>query len=250
MNSYTIFTLFPSLIEEYIQTNAPLKRGVEKKIIDIKTINFRDYAQDHYKKVDDTIYGGSAGLLLKADVIVRAVEAHLKPHTKVFLLDPKGEVYNQDMAKELSEYQDIFLLCGRYEGFDARVKSILKARSVSVGDFVLTGGELGALSILDSTARLHKGVCLSYDSVLNESFMNGLLESDQYTKPYEVLGKKVPDVLISGHHKKIKDWEEKNSLINTIKTRPELFKLLNLESIELDLLRKVIKEMSYGNEYR
>ncbi|HOJ50059.1 MAG TPA: tRNA (guanosine(37)-N1)-methyltransferase TrmD [Spirochaetota bacterium] len=242
MVCYKVLTLFPNLINEYINSNAPLKRGIEKGIIKIKVINFREYSDDKHKKVDDEIYGDGAGMLLKCQPIIDAVRGNSGPETKIIITDPRGKVFNNKIAKELSKEKEIMIICGRYEGFDERINMILKPERISLGDFILTNGEIVALSIIDSSIRFIEGVLDSYESTFEESF-NPLLEYDQYTRPREYKGLKVPEALISGDHKKIKEFRLKSALKNTIKNRPDLLKSLNLDISNLKIAKEIIKEI-------
>jgi len=244
MICYKVLTLFPRVIEEYINNNAPIKRGIENNLIDIKVINYRDYSSDKHKKVDDEIYGDGCGMLIKCQPVIDAVRANASNNAKIIITDPRGKVFNKKIAEELSKEKEIVIICGRYEGFDERISDILKPEKISLGDFILTGGEIVALSIIDASSRFINGVLDSYESLLEESF-NNLLEYDHYTRPREYMGLCVPEVLFSGDHKKINEFRLKSSLKNTIKNRPDLLKSLNLNGQTLTMAKEIIKEIYY-----
>ena len=200
-------------------------RAKEKELIEINLINIRDFSKDKHKKVDDTPYGGGAGMIMMPDVVYDAYSAITdKENAKVIYLSPQGKVLNQNKVKELSQENHLILLCGHYEGIDQRVLDEIVDEEISIGDYVLTGGELPAMVLIDSVSRYVKGV-LKEESVAEESFSNNkLLEYPQYTRPEEFRGKKVPEVLISGHHQNIKKWREEKALEVTKKKRPDLLK--------------------------
>ena len=200
-------------------------RAKEKELIEINLINIRDFSKDKHNKVDDTPYGGGAGMIMMPDVVYDAYSAITdKENAKVIYLSPQGKVLNQNKVKELSQENHLILLCGHYEGIDQRVLDEIVDEEISIGDYVLTGGELPAMVLIDSVSRYVKGV-LKEESVAEESFSNNkLLEYPQYTRPEEFRGKKVPEVLISGHHQNIKKWREEKALEVTKKKRPDLLK--------------------------
>ena len=200
-------------------------RAKEKELIEINLINIRDFSKDKHNKVDDTPYGGGAGMIMMPDVVYDAYSSITdKENAKVIYLSPQGKVLNQNKVKELSQENHLILLCGHYEGIDQRVLDEIVDEEISIGDYVLTGGELPAMVLIDSVSRYVKGV-LKEESVAEESFSNNkLLEYPQYTRPEEFRGKKVPEVLISGHHQNIKKWREEKALEVTKKKRPDLLK--------------------------
>ena len=218
---FSVLTLFPDMF-------SPLKesiigKAIEDKKIELNLINIRDFSKDKHKKVDDTPYGGGAGMVMKADVVYDAYE-HIKDESaKVIFLSPQGKTLNQNKVKELATEEHIILLCGHYEGIDKRVIDEIVDEEISIGDYVLTGGELPAMVLIDSVSRYVEGV-LSKDSIKEESFTNNLLEYPQYTRPEIFHGIKVPEVLLSGHHENIKKWREEQSLKNTLQKRPNLLK--------------------------
>lgn len=234
-----ILTLFPELFNDFMNTSI-LKKGIENKIIEINTINIRDFSLDKHKKVDDYTYGGGPGMVMTPQPIYDAFKSIEKTHSKTpcIYLSPQGELFNQDMAFELSKYPHIIFLCGHYEGIDQRVIDKIVTHEVSIGDYILTGGELPSMVMIDTISRLLPGVLGNVSSAHEDSFSNGLLEFPQYTRPYEFMSEKVPDILISGDHKKIHQWRRIKSLIKTKKKRPDLYKKYKLKKEEKELLIK------------
>ena len=220
---FDVLTLFPEMFEALDESI--IGRAKEKELIEINLINIRDFSKDKHKKVDDTPYGGGAGMVMMPDVVYDAYSSVTdKENAKVIYLSPQGKVLNQEKVKELSKEKHLILLCGHYEGIDQRVLDEIVDEEISIGDYVLTGGELPAMVLIDSVSRYVKGV-LKEESVAEESFSNNkLLEYPQYTRPEEFRGKKVPEVLISGHHENIKKWREEKALEVTKKKRPDLLK--------------------------
>jgi len=222
---YDVITLFPEIIESYCSSSIT-KRGIEQGIIEVKTHNPREYSKDKHKRVDDTPYGGGDGMVLACQPIFDCYNSIEKEDSFEFImLTPQGEKFNQNIAVELSKKEQIILLCGHYEGFDERIRIGLKPREISIGDFVLTGGELGALILIDSISRnlenyLGKDKCAHEDSF--SLGLDGLLEYPHYTKPREYMGLKVPEVLLNGNHKEIEEFRKKESLERTKKRRPDL----------------------------
>ena len=216
-----ILTLFPSMVEGFL-TESIIKRAISANLVKINVVNFRDYSPLNNKQVDDTPYGGGAGMLIRCEPIFECLD-HLKTKdSHVILLSPEGPTYKQKKAQELTKYKHLILICGHYEGFDERIKTIVD-EIISVGDFVLTGGEIPACAIVDSVVRLLPGV-INSDSLESESFTNNLLAYPQYTKPSEYRGLKVPDILISGNHQKIAEYRHNEQLAKTKKLRPDLLK--------------------------
>ena len=220
MIKFSILTLFPEMFD--ILNSSIIGRGIEKKIIDIETVNIRDFSKNKHKKVDDTPYGGGAGMVMMPDVVYDAYKSVKTDEAKVIYLSPQGKTLNQEKVKELAKEKHIILLCGHYEGIDQRVLDEIVDEEISIGDYVLTGGEIPAMVLIDSVSRYVEGV-LNRESIEEESFSNGnLLEYPQYTRPEEFLGKKVPEVLLSGHHENIEKWRKEKSLEITKKKRPDL----------------------------
>ena len=218
-----VFTLYPEIFP------GPLSKGLygkalSKKIWDLKIINIRDSAEDKHKKVDDTPFGGGSGMLLKADTLAKSIDHNKNPQDRIFYLSPKGKKFDQKLAKELSQEKSISLICGHFEGVDERVLSTRNIEEISIGDFILSGGESAAFVVLDSILRLLPGVLGNELSKVNESFENGLLEYPQFTKPQIWEEKSVPEVLLSGDHSKIKDWRLAQSEAITRVRRPDLWK--------------------------
>ena len=219
---FDVVTLFPEMITENCSFSI-LKRAVDSNVIRVNTINPRDYTENKHKKVDDTPYGGGAGMVLMPQPYVDAYESIKKEEKSItIMLTPQGEVFNNKICEELKNYNQIILLCGHYEGFDERIREIIKPREISIGDFVLTGGELPALCLIDSISRKIDGTLGKIESADNDSFENGLLEYPQYTKPREYRGLKVPEVLLNGNHREIEEFRYKKSLERTKNKRPDL----------------------------
>jgi len=217
-----IFTLYPELFP------GPLNKGLYGKALsnniwNIKTINIRDYASDKHKTVDDTPFGGGSGMLIKPDVLAKSLDQNIKSNEKIYYLTPKGKLFKQKLAKDLSKEKTINLICGHFEGVDQRVIDTRGIEELSIGDYILSGGEAAAFVVLDSVLRLIPGVVGNDQSISEESFENGLLEYPQYTKPQIWEEKSVPDVLLSGDHAKIKDWRLSQSEAITRDRRPDLW---------------------------
>ena len=223
---FKIFTLYPEFFP------GPFKDGLygkalEKKIWDLKIVNIREYANDKHKTVDDTPYGGGSGMLLKPDVIASALDKNTSEDEKIFYLSPRGKVFNQNSAKDLSKEKKVNVICGHFEGIDQRVLDHRKIEEISIGDFVLSGGETASYVFLDAILRLIPGVIGNENSKNEESFENGLLEYPQYTKPQIWEKISVPNVLLSGDHRKIKDWRLSQSEAITRVRRPDLWQKYN-----------------------
>ena len=225
-----IVTIFP----EYFQS--PLNCGIlriatEKNIAEITLVNLRDFSDDSYRTVDDYPFGGGPGMILKPEPIFKAVESVKQTNSFIVLLSPQGRQFNQEIAKELSSKKHMILICGRYKGVDERVSEHLVNDEISIGDYVLSGGEAAALVILESTIRLMEGAVSDKESVDTDSFMSGLLDAPYYTRPAEFRGYRVPEVLISGHHKKVKEWRQEQALKLTKEKRPDLYKKYTTETL-------------------
>lgn len=224
--NYHVMTLFPEMIEAAMNTSI-LGKAIEKGIITLDTINIRDYTLDKHNKVDDYTYGGGAGMLMQAQPIYDCHKALLEKINskcvKTVYVTPQGRVFDQKTAQELAEADDIIFLCGHYEGIDERVLEEVVTDYISIGDYVLTGGELPAMVMMDCISRLVPGVLSNEESAQTESFDDGLLEYPQYTRPEVWNGKKVPDVLMSGHHANIEKWRHEQSLRRTQERRPDLY---------------------------
>ncbi len=216
-----ILTLFPKMYDGFLNESI-IKRAIDKNLVSINIKNIRDYTNDKHKHVDDTPYGGGAGMVLKCEPIFNAVNSIKTDKSKIILLTPEGKKYNQKLAYDLSKEEDLILICGHYEGFDERIKSIVDLE-ISIGDYILTGGEIPSMVITDSVTRLLDGV-IEKESHLNDSFNNDLLDYPDYTKPRDFNGLKVPDVLLSGDHKKIDEWRHNEAYKKTKEKRPDLLK--------------------------
>lgn len=216
-----ILTLFPEMFDSL--NYSILKRAKQNNLFEIQVTNIRDFSKDIHKKCDDYPYGGGAGMVMMAQPIVDAYNSVKTSNSKVIFTSPRGKVFNQNLAKQLSKEKHLIILCGHYEGVDERALEILGAEEISIGDYVLTGGELPAMVMVDSIVRNIEGV-INSQSLDEESFSNGLLEYPQYTRPEVFEGKKVPEVLLSGHHKNIELWRNEQSKIITKNNRPDLLK--------------------------
>lgn len=218
---FDVLTLFPEMFEP-LKTSV-IGKAVEKERIDINLINIRDFSEDKHKKVDDTPYGGGAGMVMKPDVVYKAYQSLQKEKAKVIYMSPQGKTLNQQMVERLSKENHLIILCGHYEGIDQRVLDKIVDEEISIGDYVLTGGEIPAMVLIDSVSRYVEGV-LKQDSIQEESFSDGLLEYPQYTRPEIFEGESVPEILLSGHHEKIERWRKEKSVEITKRKRPDLLK--------------------------
>ena len=221
---FDVITLFPDMILDYCSQSI-IGRAIESRIIYINTVNPRDYTEDKHKKVDDTTYGGGAGMVLMAQPYVDAYESVPKfEKTKTIMLSPQGQPLNDKKVNELAQYEQLILLCGHYEGFDERIRDIIQPEEISIGDFVLTGGELPALCLIDSVSRKVDGTLGKIESAEDDSFSNGLLEYPHYTRPREYRGFKVPEVLLNGNHAEIEKYRYEQQIERTKNRRPDLYK--------------------------
>lgn len=221
---FDVVTLFPELIYNYCNSSI-VGRAQRQEIVSVNTINPRNFTYDNHKTVDDTPYGGGAGMVLKCEPFFEAMESiAISNNCQPILLTPQGKPYNQKIALELTKSDQIILVCGHYEGFDERIRTNFNLMEISIGDFVLTGGELGALSIIDSVTRLIPGSLGKEESFYYDTFSDDLLEYPHYTRPYDFRGMKVPEVLLSGNHKEIAKWRRIQSVKRTYEKRPDLFK--------------------------
>ena len=221
---FDVITLFPDMILDYCSQSI-IGRAIESQIIYINTVNPREYTEDKHKKVDDTPYGGGAGMVLMAQPYVDAYESVQKfEKTKTIMLSPQGQPLNDKKVNELAQYEQLILLCGHYEGFDERIRDIIQPEEISIGDFVLTGGELPALCLIDSVSRKVDGTLGKIESAEDDSFSNGLLEYPHYTRPREYRGFKVPEVLLNGNHAEIEKYRYEQQIERTKSRRPDLYK--------------------------
>lgn len=236
---FDVLTLFPEMFETL--NKSILGKAQEKNLIKINLINIRDFSKDKHKKVDDTPYGGGAGMIMRADIIYNAYQSVKTPKTKLIYLTPQGKTLNQKKVEELSKEEHLALLCGHYEGIDQRVIDKIVDEEISIGDYVLTGGEIPAMVLIDSVSRYIEGV-IKNDSTKEESFSQGLLEYPQYTRPEIFEGEKVPEILLSGHHQKIDKWRKEQSIRITLKKRPDMIKKYNFSKEEKKFLEKLIEK--------
>ena len=248
---FHILTLFPEMVENGLQTSI-LGRAIQKGLIGIHAVNIRDYTQDKHNKVDDYPYGGGAGMLMQAQPIYDAWKAVAKPAegkkpVRVLFMSPQGKTFSQEMAKELAQEEELIFLCGHYEGIDERVIEEIVTDPVSIGDYVLTGGELPAMVMIDAISRMVPGVLKNEDSGVTESFQENLLEYPQYTRPEVWEGKKVPDILLSGHHANVEKWRREQSIIRTLKNRPELLEDAVLSKKEQKFLDELLRQQELEN---
>ncbi len=218
---FDVLTLFPEMFDTLNQSI--IGKAKEKELIDINLINIRDFSKDKHKKVDDTPYGGGAGMVIKPDVVYDAYKSIENKDAKVIYMSPQGKILNQKKVEDLSKQKHLIILCGHYEGIDQRVLDKIVDEEISIGDYVLTGGEIPAMVLIDSISRYVEGV-ISQESIEEESFSNGLLEYPQYTRPEVFQGEKVPEILLSGHHENIEKWRKDKSIEITKKKRPDLLK--------------------------
>lgn len=249
-----VLTLFPEMFSGFLQASI-LGKAIQRGLVDIRLVNYREFAQNKHGTVDDTPYGGGQGMVLKIEPIYYAL-AHLLgfpperdavrkllPSTRVILLCPQGETYTQAKAEELAAAQRLILICGHYEGYDERIRQHLITDEISLGDFILTGGEVAAMALIDSVVRLCPGVVGNPASLAEESFVSGLLEYPHYTRPAVFQGWSVPEVLLSGNHAQIERWRRKESLRRTLERRPDLLEKRALSSLEQMLLAEIRQEM-------
>jgi tRNA (guanine37-N1)-methyltransferase len=234
-----VLTLFPEVFPGVFELGI-MKRAIDKKLVSIGVHNIRDYTHDKHHTTDDYPYGGGAGMVLKPEPIFEAVEyIDKKEGTPIILLSPQGRLFTQDVARELAEHRQLILICGHYEGVDERVREHLASDEISIGDYVLSGGELAAMVVMESVFRLVPGVLGSEESPLDDSHVGGLLEYPQYTRPPEYRGWAVPEVLLSGNHAQIKSWRRQQAIRRTLEQRPELLNKAELSSEEERLVERL-----------
>ena len=242
--NYHVLTLFPEMIENGMNTSIT-GRAITKGLLSLEAINIRDFAFNKHQKVDDYPYGGGAGMLMQAEPVYLSYESiaeRIGRKPRVIFLTPQGKTFNQDMAKEFALEEDLVFLCGHYEGIDERVLEEIVTDYVSIGDYVLTGGELPAMVMMDSISRMVTGVLNNQESGETESFSGNLLEYPQYSRPEEWHGKKVPEVLLSGHHANVDKWRREQSIIRTAKWRPDLLPKADLTNKEWNEVRRLRKQ--------
>ncbi len=247
---FTVLTIFPEMFDPF-WAHGIIRKAIEEKKILTSTINIRDYAQDRHQVTDDRPYGGGSGMVMKPEPLAGAIRdaAQRIPEAKTVLLTPQGRVFDQRMAQELASSDGLVLVCGRYEGVDERVCHDLVDYEISIGDYVLTGGELAAMIIIDAVTRLIPGVLGGEQAAEKDSFANGLLEHAHYTRPRIFEGSQVPEVLLSGHHQEIEKWRLESSLMRTLLKRSDLLQKKDLDRQEIEILNKwqrVIKKLIEG----
>lgn len=244
---YTILTLFPNIINEYISSGI-LKKAIDKGTISVDIIDLRNFGKTKRRNTDDTVYGGGVGMVISVDVLDNALQSiDIDNNTCVIYTTPKGKTIDQNLSKELkTKYKHIVIICGHYEGIDERIFKLYNILEVSIGEYILTGGELAALVILDSTARLVENV-LKKDAIEDESFENNLLEEPKYTKPTGYKGLKVPEILISGDHKKVDEYRLNEKIYETYKKRPDLLRKYIKENNNELKVKEIINEKEGGN---
>jgi len=252
-------TIFPRMFDPLLGEGV-IARGVKQGLIDVRVWDLREFATDKHRSTDDEAYGGGPGMVMLAEPVLRAVDkirdegggmrdekeevipqpSSLIPH--LVMTSPKGRVFNQTVAHELREKEWIVFLCGRYEGFDERIREILQPDEISIGDYVVSGGELPAMLMADAVGRLVEGVVGNADSVVADSFYDGILDHPHYTRPEEIRGQRVPDILLSGHHENIRKWRKEQALRETVRKRPDLLKTADLDDEARDILRRIENE--------
>ncbi|MDF1527169.1 MAG: tRNA (guanosine(37)-N1)-methyltransferase TrmD [bacterium] len=236
--NFHVLTIFPGIITS-AASGSILGKALEKRVISLNAIDIRDYATNKHNTVDDYPYGGGPGMVMKLEPIYGAVQSLSLPEgSPLLLLTPQGERFDHAMARDLASHSDLALLCGRYEGIDDRVRDLIPVREVSLGDFILTGGEFAALAIIDAVARFIPGVLGDGESATDESFADGLLEYPQYTRPPEFMGQQVPDILLSGDHGRVARWRREQSLLRTLQKRPDLLETADLTEEDQKFLEK------------
>lgn len=242
--NFHVLTLFPEMIMNGLETSI-LGRAAAKGIVSFEAVNIRDYTLERHGKVDDYPYGGGAGMVMQAEPIYRAYEALVEKIGKkprVIYMTPQGKTFNQNIAEDLAKEEDLVFLCGHYEGVDERVLEMIATDYLSAGDYVLTGGELPAMMMIDCISRLVPGVLNNNVSAEFETFHDNLLEYPQYTRPEVFMGKKVPDILLSGHHANVEEWRREQSIIRTLKNRPELLEDAVLSKKEQKFLDELLRQ--------
>ena len=242
--NFHVLTLFPEMIMNGLETSI-LGRAAAKGIVTFEAVNIRDYTLERHGKVDDYPYGGGAGMVMQAEPIYRAYEALVEKIGKkprVIYMTPQGKTFNQNIAEDLAKEEDLVFLCGHYEGVDERVLEMIATDYLSAGDYVLTGGELPAMMMIDCISRLVPGVLNNNVSAEFETFHDNLLEYPQYTRPEVFMGKKVPDILLSGHHANVEKWRREQSIIRTLKNRPELLEDAALSKKEQKFLDELLRQ--------
>lgn len=242
--NFTVLTIFPEMFSALL-VGGIVKRAIEGEYISVEPINIRDFAKDRHRTVDDRPYGGGCGMVMKPEPAAEAIRQARKKHPESYtlLLTPQGRRFDQQVAQELAGCSGLILVCGRYEGIDERVREHLVDDELSIGDYVLTGGELAAMVVIDAVSRLIPGTLGSEDSAQEDSFSTGLLEHPQYTRPRSFEGADVPDVLLSGNHGAVKEWRRQASLVRTMLNRPDLLMDQPLTRSDMEFMKKLQKDI-------
>jgi tRNA (guanine37-N1)-methyltransferase len=234
-------TIFPRMFDAFLAEGV-IARGIKSGALDVRIWDLRDYATDRHRSTDDEAYGGGPGMVMLAEPVLRCVEDLGGGNFQLLMTSPQGRIFDHTTALELSTKPWLVFLCGRYEGFDERIREILRPEEVSIGDFVASGGELPAMLMADAVGRLVDGVVGNAESVSGDSFFNGLLDYPHYTRPEDVRGLKVPDILLSGHHENIRKWRKEQALRATLAKRPDLLKNIELDPESREILRRIENE--------
>ena len=232
-------TIFPRMFDPFLAEGV-IARGIKQGLIEVRVWDLREFASDKHRSTDDEAYGGGPGMVMLAEPVLRAVDSIGGGH--IVMASPKGRRFDQKIAQELREKNWIVFLSGRYEGFDERVRELLDPDEISIGDFVVSGGELPAMLMADAVGRLVEGVVGNADSVVADSFYEGILDYPHYTRPEEIRGRRVPDILLSGHHENIRRWRKEQALRETLKKRPDLLKTADLDDEAREILRRIENE--------
>jgi tRNA (guanine37-N1)-methyltransferase len=232
-------TIFPRMFDPFLAEGV-IARGIKQGLINVRVWDLREFASDKHRSTDDEAYGGGPGMVMLAEPELRCVEKI--GHGHVVMTSPKGRRFDQNIAQQLLTTKHVVFLCGRYEGFDERVREVLQPEELSIGDFVVSGGELPAMVMADAIGRLVEGVVGNADSVVGDSFYDGLLDYPHYTRPEEIRGHRVPDVLLSGHHENIRKWRKEQALRETLQKRPDLLKIADLDDEAKEILRRIENE--------
>jgi tRNA (guanine37-N1)-methyltransferase len=241
---FFVLTIFPEMLDSF-RAHGIIRRAIDRKKIAVSTLNIRDYATDRHRTTDDRPYGGGSGMVMKPEPLAGAIRAAKKkaPSAKSLLLTPQGRAFNQRMAEELAACDALILICGRYEGVDERIGDALIDDELSIGDYVLTGGELAAMVVIEAITRLIPGTLGAADAAEKDSFSTGLLEHAHYTRPPDFEGRNVPEVLLSGYHQQIEQWRLESTVMRTLLKRPDLLRTRSLSGQEIDILKKWYREI-------
>ena len=241
---FVVLTIFPEMFDPFWD-HGIIRRAIDQKKIFATTLNIRDFAEDKHQVTDDRPYGGGSGMVMKPEPLAGAIRAANRkfPSAKTILLTPQGRVFNQNLANELASFEELAFVCGRYEGVDERISHDLIDYEISIGDYVLTGGELAAMVVIDAVTRQIPGTLGGEDAAEKDSFSDGLLEHAHYTRPQDFEGKTVPEILLSGHHEEIENWRRESALMRTMLKRPDLLESKHLDQKEIEILKKWFRQI-------